>query len=70
MQVDDSTKVVLAGPVEGVVQQIPGLRELLSLLIPELYLVDGDAHEVEAQVLQTLEIVFLDMQPAGLATLL
>ena len=70
VQVDDGTQVVLLRPVEGVVQQIPGLGQLVALFIPELHLVDGNTHEVEAQLLQTGEVILLDMQSAGLATLL
>ena len=70
MQIDDGAQVVLTRPVEGIVQQVPCLGSFVSLLVPELYLVDGDAHEVETEFLQTGEVVLLDMQSTGLTTLL
>ena len=48
VQIHDGAQIVLAAPVEGILQQIPGLRQLVALLIPELYLIDGDTYEVEA----------------------
>ena len=69
MQINDGTEVVLAGPVEGVVQQVPSLGQFVALLIPELHLVDGDTYKVEAQLLQTGKIILLDMQATGLTAL-
>ena len=61
---------MLTAPVEGILQQVPSLGQLVALLIPELYLVDGDAHEVKAQLLQTGEVVLLDMEKASLSKIL
>ena len=49
MQIDDGAQMVLASPVQRIGQQFPGLRQFVALLIPELHLVDGDAHEVKSQ---------------------
>ena len=70
MQIDDGTQVVLATLVECEGQQVPCLGQLVALFIPELYLVDGDAYEVEAQRVQTGKVVLLDVQLAGHAALL
>ena len=69
VQIHDGTQIMLAAPVEGILQQVPGLRQFVSLLIPELHLVDGDTHEVEAQLFKTCEVIFLDMESARLTTL-
>ncbi len=70
VEVDDGTQMVLASPVEGVGEQRPSLGQLVTLFVPELYFIDGDAHEVEAQPLEPLEVFFLDVQAAHLATCL
>ena len=70
VQVNDGTQMVLLSHIDGVGHQLPGLRQLVALLIPELHLVNRQTYEVEAQLLQTLEVVLLDMLATGLATLL
>ena len=68
MQVDDGTQVMLLSPIDSVYHQLPSLRQLVALFIPELYLVNRQAYEVEAQRVQTCKVVFLDMLATGLAT--
>ena len=69
MQVNDGAQIILTAPVEGILQQIPSLRQLVAFLVPELHLVDGDTYKVEAQLLQTCEVVLLNVETAGFTTL-
>ena len=62
--------MVLDALVDGEGQQVPALRQLVALFIPELNLVDRQAHEVEPQRIQACEIILLDVLLAGFTTLL
>ena len=70
VKVDNGAKVVLAAPVECVLQQIPSLGQLCAFLVPELLLVDRDTYKVKAQLLQTCKVVLLDVQSSCLTSLL
>ena len=48
VQVDNGAQMVLLCPADGVVHQLPGFGQFAALLVPELHLVDGQAHKVEA----------------------
>lgn len=69
MQIHDRPQFVFASPVERLREQFPCLGKPVALLVPELHLVDGNAHEVETQFGQTPEIVLLNVIAAGLAAL-
>ena len=66
VQVDDGTQMVLITLVKCEGQQVPCLGQFVALFIPELHLVNGNAHKVETQRIQTGKVVLLDVQPAGL----
>ena len=70
VEIDDGTQMILGSQMEGIGQQLPCLGELVAFLIPELHLVDGDTHEIEAKLLQALEVILLDVQAALLTPLL
>ena len=61
MEIHNDAKLILACPIKGIIQELPCLRKLIVVLIPELHFVDGETHMVESQLMQALEIVFLDV---------
>ena len=69
MQVNDGAQVMFLSPVDGIDHQVPSLGQLVTLFVPELHLVNGQAYEVEAQLCQTLEVVLLNVLATGLTPL-
>ena len=53
--------MMFASQLEGIVQQFPCLGEFITLFIPELFFVDGNAYEVEAQLLKAFEVILLNV---------
>ena len=44
----DGAQMMLLSPLDGIVHQLPSLRQLIACLVPELHLVNRQAHKVEA----------------------
>ena len=65
VEVHNGPDVVLACQVQGIREKVPGLRQFVAIFIPELHLVDGNAHVVEAQLVKPGEVIFLDVLCAG-----
>ena len=66
MHVHYGTQVVLPGPIQGLREQLPRFGQLVALLVPELLLVDWNAHKVESEFLKACKILFLDVLAACL----
>ena len=70
VQVNNGTQLVFASPLQGIGQQRPGLRQFVSLLVPELHFVNGNTHKVETKVMESLKVLLLNVQTAHLASCL
>ena len=59
--------MVFVAHVECEFEEVPSLWEFVAVLVPELLLVDGDAYEVESELFESFEVVFLNVQPSCLS---
>ena len=70
VQVNDSAQVMLLCPIDGIEHQLPRLRKLVAFLIPELYLINWQTYEIEAQRVEACKVILLNMLLTSLTTLL
>ena len=56
VQVDDGAQIRLLAPVERLPKQLEGLGLALSLLVPELDLIQRDADVIEAEGADALDV--------------
>ena len=68
MHIHYGAQMVLSCPVQSLREQLPCFRQFFALFVPELFLVYGKTHEVEAQFLKTGKILFLDVLTACFST--
>ena len=59
MQIHDHAQFMLECELDGRIQQFPGIRQFVPVVVPELFFINRDSDMVESKFFQADEIIFL-----------